>query len=82
MIITFPTRANAGLMIPLPAVVAALTMEQHGHTLGGFPPFTCAPAKSDLIFYPLVFLTNVFIVTGIPMLIIVVWSLHKVWFIR
>ena len=66
-------------MVPVPAMIAVLTMENYGHNLGSFPPRYCGPAKTDLIFYPVVFLTDVFLIIGIPMLIIVTWSLHKVW---
>ena len=72
------TRTIAGLMVPIPAMVATLTMEEHGHSLGTFPPIFCGPSNSDVVYYPVVFLTDVFIVIGIPLLIIVAWSLHKV----
>ena len=67
-------------MVPLPAMVAALTMEEYGHTLSNFPPFYCGPANSDLFFYSVVLLNDIYITIGIPMLIIAAWSLHKVEF--
>ena len=69
-----------GLLIPLPGVIATLTMENYGHAIANIPPHFCGPANSDLVFYSLILLNNVILVIGIPMLIIIAWSLHKVWF--
>ena len=67
-----------GLLIPLPGVIATLTMENYGHAILNSPPLFCGPASNDVAFYSVVLLINIFMVVGLPMLIIVIWSLHKV----
>ena len=69
---------HIGLLIPLPGVIATLTMENYGHAIANIPPLFCGPANTDLVFYSLVFYSNIIVVIGIPMLIIVAWYLHKV----
>ena len=59
-------------------MIAALTMENYGYSLVGNPPRNCGPFNSDVVFYSMVLITNIISVIGIPMLIIVAWSLHKV----
>ena len=66
-------------MVPLSATIATLTMKEYGYTISRFPPINCLPANSDLFFYPVVLVNNLFLLAGIPILIIIVWSLHKVW---
>ena len=76
------TSTTAGLMVPLPATITTLTVKKYGYRIGTVPPFTCVPANAYLYFYSMVIVPNVPLVVGIPMLIIVAWSLHKVWFTR
>ena len=73
-----PVYTIAGLMVPLPVTVATLTMENYGYVIVGSPPIACAPVNTDLHFYTMVIITNIIVVIGIPLLIIVAWSLHKV----
>ena len=78
----FPfTYTIAGLMVPLPATITTLTLKKYGYRIGTPPPFTCVPANAYLYFYSMIIVPNVPLVVGIPMLIIVAWSLRKVWFI-
>ena len=65
-------------MVPLPVTVATLTMENYGYGIVGFPPILCFPINTDLRFYSLIVIVNIILVIGIPLLIIVAWSLHKV----
>ena len=65
-------------MVPLPVTVATLTMENYGYGIVGFPPITCFPINTDLNFYATVIIIDIILVIGIPLLIILAWSLHKV----
>ena len=77
-----PTYTIAGLMVPLPATITTVSVKKYGYTIASpLPPFTCLPANDCLFFYSMVIVPNILLVVGIPMLIIVAWSLHKVWFI-
>ena len=67
-----------GLLIPLPGVIATLTMEDYGYFIVSIPPLFCGPLNGDLVFYSMILLINIILVMGIPMLIIVTWLLHKV----
>ena len=67
-----------GLLMPLPGVIASLTMENYGQAIANIPPVFCGPANIQLVFYSLVLFNNIIVVIGIPMLIIVAWYLHKV----
>ena len=69
-----------GILIPLPVVITTLAAENQGYTFNSFPPFFCTPTNGDMIFYSQAFLDNVTFIIGIPMLIIVAWTLHKVWY--
>ena len=68
-----------GLLFPLPQVIATLTQDDHGYILTNFPPSFCSPRNSDLLFYSYILVSSLCIMVGIPLLIIVGWTLHKVW---
>ena len=69
-----------GLLIPLPAVIVTLIKDNYGYVNAGLPPLFCVPSSGDLSFYSQTFVLNIILVIGIPMLIIVAWTLHKVRF--
>ena len=68
-----------GLLIPLLSVIVPLTGEGPGYTFFIFPPIHCRSNDSDLAFYSVVLILDVMLILGVPQLIVVVWTLHKVW---
>ena len=72
---------TVGLVLPtLPMIVTFTAGDPsiRGFGLTSFPPTNCDSLQMDPIFYSLVLPINLILVTGIPMLIIMFWIIHKV----
>ena len=71
-----------GLVLPaLPVIVAFSAGEpsRRGFGLSTFPPTNCDSLQSaPATFYSLVLPVNLILVTGIPLLVIIFWIIHKV----
>ena len=71
-----------GLVLPaLPVIVTFTAGEpsRRGFGLSTFPPTNCDSLQSaPASFYSLVLPVNLILVTGIPLLVIIFWIIHKV----
>ena len=71
-----------GLVLPaLPVIVSFTAGEpsRRGFGLSTFPPTNCDSLQSaPATFYSLVLPVNLILVTGIPLLVIIFWIIHKV----
>ena len=71
-----------GLVLPaLPVIVAFTAGEpsERGFGLSTFPPTNCDSLQSPPVtFYSLVLSVNLILVTGIPLLVVIFWTIHKV----
>ena len=72
----------SGLLVPLPGVIVALTGDSQLYAIGNFPPLFCVPSNEVLVFYSFMFIFNLSLMVGIPILIVLFWILHKVCFCK
>ena len=73
------TMVTVGLILPaLPVIVTFTTGDPSGFGLTRFPPILCTGLEKDSTFYSLVLPINILMATGIPLLIIIFWIIHKV----
>ena len=73
------TMVAVGLVLPaLPVIVTFTTGDPSGFGLTRFPPILCTGLQRDSTFYSLVLPINILMATGIPLLIIIFWIIHKV----
>ena len=75
------TMVIVGLVLPALPVIVTFTAGDpsvRGFGLTSFPQTNCDSLQMDPIFYSLVLPINLILVTGIPMLIIIFWVIHKV----
>ena len=70
-----------GLVLPtLPVIVAftAGTPSTRGFGMTRFPPILCTSLESNSAFYSLVLPINILIAIGVPLVIVISWTIHKV----
>ena len=75
------TMVIVGLLLPaLPVIVtfAIAARDSRGFGLIRFPPILCSGLQRDATFYSLVLPINILLAVGIPLLIIIFWTIHKV----
>ena len=73
------TMVAVGLVLPaLSVIVTFTTGDPSGFGLTRFPPILCTGLQRDSTFYSLVLPINILLATGIPLLIIIFWIIHKV----
>ena len=75
------TMVTVGLLLPaLPVIVtfAIAARDSRGFGLIRLPPILCSGLQRDATFYSLVLPINIFLAIGIPLLIIIFWTIHKV----
>ena len=73
------TMVIVGLVLPaLPVIVTFTTGDPSGFGLTRFPPILCTGMHRNATFYSLVLPINILMATGIPLLIIIFWIIHKV----
>ena len=73
------TMVVVGLTLPtLPVIVTLTTGDPSGFGMTRFPPILCTGLKNDSTFYSLVLPINILMMVGIPLLIIIFWTIHKV----
>ena len=73
------TMLTVGLILPaLPVIVTFTTGDPSGFGLTRFPPIMCTGLQRDSTFYSLVLPIDVLYAIGIPLLIILFWTVHKV----
>lgn len=74
-----------GLVLPtLPGIVASTAGDPtvRGFRIATFPPIRCGSLQKDIVIYSLVLPVNLIVVTGISLLIIIFWVIHKVIIIQ
>ena len=70
-----------GLVLPTLPVIVTFTAGEpsmRGFRMITFPPILCGSLQRDLTFYSLVLPLNLFLVSGIPLLIMILWAIYKV----
>ena len=73
------TMVVVGLVLPtLPVIVTFTTGDPSGFGMTRFPPILCTGLQKDSTFYSLVLPINILMIIGIPLLIIIFWTIHKV----
>ena len=76
------TMVIVGLVLPTLPVVVAFTPgnpNTSGFGLTRFPPILCTSLQRDPSFYSLVLPINILLAIGVPLVIIVFWTIHKVY---
>ena len=74
-----------GLVLPtLPGIVASTAGDPtvRGFRITIFSPIRCGSLQKDIVIYSLVLPVNLIVVTGISLLIIIFWVIHKVIIIQ
>ena len=74
-----------GLVLPiLPGIVASTAGDPtvRGFRITTFSPIRCGSLQKDIVIYSLVLPVNLIVVTGISLLIIIFWVIHKVIIIQ
>ena len=66
-----------GLVIPLPAVIVSLSVEDYNYKTYRFPPFICG-SDAAMWFYSVIVVINVLSGIGIYLLFVVFWIIHRV----
>ena len=73
------TMVVVGLVLPtLPVIVTFTTGDPSSFGMTRFPPILCTGLQKDSTFYSLVLPINILMIIGIPLLIIIFWTIHKV----
>ena len=70
----------AGFLLPVPAVIVALTQKDYHYTIVTFPPKSCVTKSSELWFYSGNLVIDIIVAVALCLLIIVFWivRIHKV----
>ena len=63
-------------------MIVALIGDNQLYVTGNFPPLFCGPSDEHLIFYSIMFILNICLMVGIPVLIVLFWIVHKVCFVK
>ena len=66
-----------GLVIPLPAVIISLSVEDYKYNIHRFPPSHCI-SNGPIWFYSTVVIVDVLVGIEIYLLFVVFWIIHKV----
>lgn len=66
------------MLIPLPAVIIGLSLEKVKYNLQRFPPSICTTSSSEMRFYSIILPIDLFVCTGVVMLIVAMWNIRKV----
>jgi len=75
------TMVIVGLVLPTLPVIVAFTAgnpSSRGFRPTRFPPILCTSLQRDPTFYSLVLPINILIAVGVPLVIIIFWTIHKV----
>ena len=67
------------MLVPLPAVIIGLTMEKVQYNLNRFPVSNCVPSSSQMSFYSTNLPIDLFLGTGVIMLMLALWNIKKVF---
>lgn len=65
----------AGLLIPIPGTIAGLAKDGYGPNK--FPPLLCSTKDSNIMYYSVLFPTNVIVVAGLTMIMTMLWKVYK-----
>ena len=68
------------LVVPLPAVIVSLSVEEHHYRLYCFPPTICI-SSGAMCFYSTIVIIDVLVGIGVYLLIIVFWIIKRVIYI-
>ena len=66
-----------GLVIPLPAVIVSLSVEDYKYNIHRFPPNICI-SDGPMWFYSITIIIGVLVGIGTYLLFVVFWIIHKV----
>ena len=66
------------LLFPVPVIVIILTKKEYDFIFFALPPTLCYSKNVDVVYYSIIFVINVIIFIGLPMLLYLLWTLHKV----
>ena len=66
------------LFLPVPAIVVILTSKEYEFVSLTYPPTLCLSKDVDVVYYSIIFIMNIILFIGIPMLLYSLWILHKV----
>ena len=66
------------LAICLPAISVAVVFGTGGFIAGTFPPVLCVSQSANAGFYALVLPISIIIPSGVSLLLVVFWNIHKV----
>ena len=69
---------TAGFLAPLPAIIVIFTRKEYEFAALGFPPTLCGSKDFNVAYYSLVLVINIIFIIGLPMLVYLLWILHKV----
>ena len=67
--------------MPLPAVIASLSVEKHYYKVLHFPPSVCI-SSTAMSFYSIIVIFDVLVAIGVYLLIVVFWIIKKVIYIN
>ena len=68
---------STGLVIPVPAVIISLSVQEYNYKLNRFPPFVCS-SNASMGFYSIIFIIDVLVGIGVYLLFVVFWIIHRV----
>ena len=66
-----------GLVIPLPAVIVSLSVEDYNYKLYRFPPFICI-SNGPMWFYSVTVIIDLLAGIGVYLLFVVFWIIYRV----
>ena len=69
---------TAGFLAPLPAIIVIFTRKEYEFAVWDFPPTFCGSKDFNVKYYSLVLVMNITFIIGLPMLVYLLWILHKV----
>ena len=67
-----------GFLVPLPAVITALAVDNNRYSIGLFFVPLCSSKNRDLTTYSIILVVTILLVISIILLITIIWKVHKV----
>ena len=68
----------AGFLAPLPAVIAALAVEENWYTIGPFFLPICVSKNRNLSMISTTLFTSILLLISTTLLVTIIWKVHKV----
>ena len=70
---------TVALFLPVPAIVVILLVDEYEFIYVAFPPTLCHSKDVNVIYYSVILIINIVFFIGVPMLLYLLWTLHKVY---